>query len=124
MNKMQQQVREFHQKFGIAPYSRPGIIDDEELLFRSHLIVGEVSEFITASAYGDLLLIIDAMCDLMYVTIGTAEIMGIDLEPFFDEVHRSNMTKRGKDKVGRVEKGPDFSPPDLQKIWDEQSEIK
>lgn len=38
---------------------------------------------------------VDALCDLLYVTYGTAVEMGVDLRPFFAEVHRTNMAKLG-----------------------------
>jgi len=34
---------------------------------------------------------IDALCDLLYVTAGAPVEMGVELGPFFDEVHASNM---------------------------------
>ena len=46
----------------------------------------------------DLVEAVDGLCDLIYVVYGTAEAIGIDLEPFFDEVHRSNMRKTAGDK--------------------------
>lgn len=36
---------------------------------------------------------IDAMCDLIVVIHNTSNAMGVDIEPFFDEVHRTNMEK-------------------------------
>lgn len=58
---------------------------------------------------------IDGMCDLIYVTIGTAIEFGIDLQPFFDEVHRSNMAKAGgsKDASGKTLKPPGWTPPNI-----------
>ncbi len=59
--------------------------------------------------------LVDGLCDLLYVVYGTAVTMGVDLEPVFAEVQRSNMTKDGggKDAGGKIEKGPNFTPPDV-----------
>jgi predicted HAD superfamily Cof-like phosphohydrolase len=37
--------------------------------------------------------VIDAICDLTVVIHNTSNAMGVDIEPFFDEVHRTNMAK-------------------------------
>lgn len=39
--------------------------------------------------------VVDAMCGLIVVVHNTANAMGLDLEPFFEEVHRTNMKKVG-----------------------------
>lgn len=58
----------------------------------------------------------DAIADLLYVVLGTAVHMGVDIEPVFDEVHRSNMTKVAeKDSAGKIKKGPGYVPPDIER---------
>jgi predicted HAD superfamily Cof-like phosphohydrolase len=65
---------------------------------------------------------IDAICDLLYVTYGAAIALGIDVEPFFAEVHRSNMSKLGLDgkpiyrEDGKVTKPSSWSPPNLRAV--------
>lgn len=39
--------------------------------------------------------VIDGLCDSIVVLHNLSNAMGIDLEPFFDEVHRTNMAKVG-----------------------------
>ena len=57
---------------------------------------------------------VDALADILVVTYGAAVEMGVDLEPIFREVHRSNMSKDGgKDAGGKILKGKGFSPPDI-----------
>ena len=64
--------------------------------------------------------ILDAICDSIYVLIGLALKMGFDLDGAFREVHRSNMSKLGEDGKpikrddGKVLKGPNFTPPNLE----------
>ena len=63
---------------------------------------------------------LDAICDSIYVLIGLALKLGFDLDGAFREVHRSNMSKLGKDgkpikrEDGKILKGPNFTPPDLE----------
>lgn len=90
---------------------------------RISLIMEEAAEFAAACRKSNQVEMIDAICDLLYVTFGTAVEMGIDIAPFFDEVHRSNMTKTGgsQDSGGKILKGPNYEPPLLQKILEEQA---
>ncbi|MEU6845273.1 MazG nucleotide pyrophosphohydrolase domain-containing protein [Streptomyces sp. NPDC046716] len=59
------------------------------------------------------------LADVLYVTYGAADALGIDLPAVFTEVHRSNMSKRDADgrvlrrADGKVLKGPGYRPPDL-----------
>ena len=65
----------------------------------------------------------DAITDLLVVVLGTAVACGIDIQPCWDEVHRSNMTKfidgyRRED--GKWVKGPSYSPANLKPIIKKQ----
>ncbi|MFC4565373.1 MazG nucleotide pyrophosphohydrolase domain-containing protein [Nocardiopsis mangrovi] len=59
------------------------------------------------------------LADVLYVTYGTADALGIDLPAVFDEVHRSNMSKLDADggvlrrADGKVLKGAGYRPPTL-----------
>ena len=59
---------------------------------------------------------------MLYVTYGTAALLGIDLPAVFEEVHRSNMSKLGPDgravrrHDGKVLKGPSYRPPNLDHL--------
>ena len=56
---------------------------------------------------------VDAICDLLYVIFNLCEELHIDIEPFFNEVHLSNMTKTpgALSPTKKIMKGPDFKPP-------------
>ncbi len=62
------------------------------------------------------------LADLLYVTYGTAEVLGIPLTEVFEEVHRSNMSKLGLDgrpvrrSDGKVLKGPNYTEADVEKV--------
>ncbi|MFB7760825.1 hypothetical protein [Streptomyces xiamenensis] len=59
------------------------------------------------------------LADVLYVTYGTADALGIDLPAVFAEVHRSNMSKLDAEgrvlrrPDGKVLKGPGYQPPVL-----------
>ncbi len=122
MNQHQKWVREFHLKYGGEVACQPTMISHEARLRRARLIIAEASEFMEAAGKEDMVEMVDALADLLYVTYGTAVELGIDIEPVFAEVQRSNMTKDGggQDAGGKILKGPDFSPPDIPKILKEQ----
>ena len=59
------------------------------------------------------------LADLLYVVYGTADCFGIDIDRVFAEVHRSNMSKLVDGKPlkredGKVLKGPNYTPPNLE----------
>jgi predicted HAD superfamily Cof-like phosphohydrolase len=63
---------------------------------------------------------IDALCDVSYVTFGAAVEMGVDLDPFFDAVHAANMKKlEGPVRAdGKRLKPADWKPPPIQEMLD------
>ena len=75
-------------------------------------------------ATGDLAAVAKEMADLLYVTYGTAVSYGIDMEPVFQEVHRSNLSKVGgyKRADGKWVKPPTYSPADIVSILEAQQE--
>jgi predicted HAD superfamily Cof-like phosphohydrolase len=82
-------------------------------------LLDEADELRRAIMANDLMEMIDGMCDLLYVTFGLAEAVGIvDLQPFFDEVHRTNMLKvpEHQDRFGKVLKGPGWEPPRIAEM--------
>ncbi|MFI7615837.1 hypothetical protein ACIBP6_31900 [Nonomuraea terrae] len=62
------------------------------------------------------------LADVLYVTYGAADALGIDLPAVFVEVHRSNMSKLDADgralrrADGKVLKGPGYQPPILDDL--------
>lgn len=130
MDKVQKGVQEFHERYGCLTKYQPTIPDPKVLLLRARLIVEEAAEFMGCASNEDMVGMADALADLLYVTYGTAVVMGVDMEPISDEVQRSNMTKDGggQDSGGKVMKGPRFEEPDIEgkladQGWDENVRI-
>lgn len=74
----------------------------------------------------NLLQLADGIADLEYVSTGTASACGIKMQPIFDEVHRSNMTKSIDGTFredGKYVKGPNYSKADIQRELDRQMKL-
>ena len=119
-----EQLKEFHTAFGLPQRNIPTIMPSDEFKSRQNLLEEEVDELSTAYENGDIIEIADAITDCLYVLIGTALQFGIAdaLDEYFDEVHKSNMSKLGLDgkpivrEDGKVMKGPNFRRPELYRI--------
>lgn len=116
MNKEQRMVKMFHDKFGLHVGKEPGFQNVSILLTRVSLIAEEFGELFHAINRDDIVNAADALADLMYVIYGAALAFGIDLEPVFAEVHRSNMSKDGgkKNQIGKLVKPDTYSPADVK----------
>lgn len=85
-------------------------------LLRSRLVSEEAAELVAALHENDPEAIADAIGDLLYVTLGTAVAYGMPAGAIFDEVHRSNMTKRAPNRHGKGGKGKGFQKPDIARV--------
>jgi predicted HAD superfamily Cof-like phosphohydrolase len=117
----QDDVREFHEALDIPVNSTPKIRRHE---LRADLIEEEAAETCAAIRAGDLLGAIDGLCDLLYVVHSSALEFGIDLDPFWSEVHRTNMAKVGGPvrEDGKRLKPDGWTPPDLAGVLRELKE--
>lgn len=133
MTKEQQQVYAFMMEAKQPVFITPRIPEPEQRMLRANLVYEEALELIEALGFEleskpklkkckepDLVLIADGLADLHYVAYcGTGLACGIDMEPVFEEVHRSNMTKfiDGTFRAdGKYLKGPNYSKPDIKSI--------
>lgn len=82
------------------------------------LCTEECSELVQALEAEDIVEIADGIADLIYVALYTANAYGLYLDPIFQEVQRSNMTKKGgsKREDGKQLKGQDYSPPNIEAL--------
>jgi predicted HAD superfamily Cof-like phosphohydrolase len=116
-----EKVGEFMRTFGQEVLTTPQLPDKRVRELRKYLIAEELDELGVAIEEENLTEIADALTDLLYVVYGAGHAFGIDLNKCFDEVHRSNMSKLEDGKVilrddGKVLKGKDYFPPNLDKI--------
>lgn len=115
MTDEQAQVEAFHRAFDIAIAQQPGVPDAATRRLRERLIDEEFAELRQAMAEGTVPEIAKELADLLYVVYGTAVSCGIDMEPVFREVHRSNMSKVGghKREDGKWVKPATYSRADV-----------
>jgi predicted HAD superfamily Cof-like phosphohydrolase len=120
-------VAEFREAFdGEASVERPEVAEHRRTLLAEE--AGEAAEALTdlAKALHDgtdpvaaYRAVAKELADVLYVTYGAADALGIDLPAVFVEVHRSNMSKVDADGQvlrradGKVLKGPGYRPPVL-----------
>lgn len=117
-----EQVREFHETYGLSVKNTPDLSDPKTNQLRINLLAEELEELQEAIADNDPVEVLDALIDLQYVLDGAFLSLGFhDVKDVaFDEVHRSNMSKLGADgkpivrpEDGKILKGPDFFEPDM-----------
>jgi predicted HAD superfamily Cof-like phosphohydrolase len=119
VDSMQDKVLEFHVKFGLDAPVGLTALSSKTAKLRKKLIEEESQEACDAIDEGTLTDIAKELADIMYVALGTAVSMGIDLEHVFDLVHRSNMSKLNKNgkplvrEDGKILKGPNYYEPQL-----------
>jgi predicted HAD superfamily Cof-like phosphohydrolase len=123
MSDAQAMVEEFHRAFDILVHLSPTVVDVRTRELRIKLIQEEFEELREAITQGDLESISKEIADLLYVVYGTAVSYGIDMDPVFREVHRSNMSKVGgyKREDGKWVKPATYSPACIEPILAEQS---
>lgn len=112
----QEKVEQFMRAAGEPVQTSPGHPTTAERELRINLITEELDELRSTHS---LVMIADAIADLLYVVYGTAAAYGFDAQKLFDEAHRSNMTKfidghRRAD--GKWIKGPSYSPADFKQF--------
>ncbi len=109
---VQRDVERFHHALDIPVGHSPAIRRPE---LRAELIREEAQETVGAILDGDLVGAIDGLCDLLCVVYGAAAEFGVDLAPFWDEVHRTNMAKAGGPMRadGKRLKPEGWTPPDI-----------
>ena len=120
MEKQILSVVKFQEAFGIKTPTQPKMLSKKRTLLRQRLLEEEVKELRDAK---NILEVADALCDIMYITIGTAHEYGLSdrFVMLFDEVHSSNMTKFQDEKAifredGKVMKPETYREPNLRPI--------
>ena len=99
MSKEYEDVRAFHQKFGVptdADAHAPALPSSDVLEYRAKFLQEELDEFVKDTAEGNLEGVADALVDLVYVAYGTALLLGISpalWDELWNDVQRANMAK-------------------------------
>jgi predicted HAD superfamily Cof-like phosphohydrolase len=108
-------VLSFHEKFEIrSAKDTPHWPTTAEMDRRWRLLDEELKEMRLAYAQRDLVEFTDAILDVIYVLIGTAIKMSIDLTPLWSMVHSTNMAKEKSPIPGhKAVKPPGWVGPDI-----------
>lgn len=118
-------VREFHETYGAVVKDQPDVADTAVNRLRINLLREELKELEEALENNDVVEALDALTDLQYVLDGAFLALGLHAakDAAFAEVHRSNMSKLGRDGKpilregdNKVMKGPDYFKPDLESV--------
>jgi len=117
-------ITEFHVKFGLHMSDKPSMVDQSLFKFKLKHIDEEVAELKQSIEEKDLEAILDAIVDIVYVTIGLAVEMGLPFTNAFALIHRANMRKHRapnryaspRDSKWDVVKGPGWKKANLKKL--------
>lgn len=101
-------IRAFHERYGIDKLERPGFLPADLHHFRQRFMEEELSEFKEAVESGDLVGAFDALIDLTYVVLGTAYLMGLPFDEGWRIVHEANMKKVRVDSAANSKRKSKF----------------
>tara|TARA_B100000212_G_scaffold15187_2_gene10537 strand:- start:3947 stop:4525 length:579 start_codon:yes stop_codon:yes gene_type:complete len=93
------QVEEFNKTFNKPNNYEPTIPEEKEWKFVYNFVLEELEEYREACERGDIVEILDALCDIAYVSIGNGTMLhGLKdkIWPAYQEVQASNMSKACK----------------------------
>lgn len=102
---MIQDIVDMHRKFGVHKWKADNE-NNKELMqrwlqLRMNMIREEFQETENAIANKDPEEIVDGLVDIMVFTLGTLEVMDVDIQKAWEQVMTSNMMKRPGVKPGR-----------------------
>lgn len=125
-----EKILEFNKTFEVETYTTPQrdiFTDKKKLLeYRLSLIREEVQELEDSVKNSDFIEVIDALTDILYVTLGAFTAIGVNADKCFDIVHSSNMSKiclteqEAKDTIEFYLKDPEhrYDTPEYKKQGD------
>ena len=93
------EVEEFNATFGKPNNYEPTIPEEKEWKFVYDFILEELEEYREACERGDIVEVLDALCDITYVSLGNGVMLhGLKdkIWPAYQEVQASNMSKACK----------------------------
>lgn len=93
---------EFLSKMDIKQAQGPGLLPDDVMKARHKHMIEEVNEFVFSNNMSDLNGCVDALVDVIYVALGTANMMGLTEDEFAEcwrRVHEANMKKESIEDI-------------------------
>jgi predicted HAD superfamily Cof-like phosphohydrolase len=133
-------VRDFHTAFDVSRFEgtysellsllakRHALLQEEFMEGQAALMMAlQYADNMTHERYVQMVDdYLDSLADVLYVAYGSLELLGVDGDAVFDEVHSSNMSKLNADgkpikdpETGKIKKGPSYTAPDLSMFVDE-----
>lgn len=119
MEKQIKMVEFFHTKFKQTQSITPTLLSSRESMLRYNLGKEELDEYIVAAGEEDLVEVLDALADQLYIIFGTICKHGLQnhIEKAFDLVHENNMSKLGPDGEAIIrEDGKIIKPEGFKKV--------
>tara|TARA_B100001059_G_scaffold156455_1_gene155970 strand:- start:258 stop:641 length:384 start_codon:yes stop_codon:yes gene_type:complete len=126
MKKQIDSVKQFHKTYKIGYSDKPlASLGKNKNRLRFKLMSEENDEYLAAADNNDMIEVADALGDMLYILCGTILEHGMQdlIEPVFDEIQKSNMSKLGEDgnpifrEDGKVMKGPNYFKPNFTKFF-------
>jgi predicted HAD superfamily Cof-like phosphohydrolase len=117
-------VEDFHRTFKQEQGTDPRLLSNKETVLRHALGVEELDEYLEAAANYDMIEVLDALADQLYIIFGTICKHGLQnhIETAFDLVHANNMAKLGPDGEpilradGKIIKPEGFKKVELKSV--------
>jgi predicted HAD superfamily Cof-like phosphohydrolase len=117
-------LNDFHEKYGVPRRTTVGLLNKSTQQFRRNFLQEELDEYVIAVAQENLEEQIDALLDLVYIAVGTLDIMGVHGQAHWDEIQRANMSKIRANDASQSKRGSSldvikpegWKGPDHQKI--------
>lgn len=142
MSSIREQVKAFHDKFGLVDPATPTVPTKAELRLRFAMLFEEVEELADALGLGcsslfaeimseiwswdpdniNFVEVVDALGDIDYLSEGFRLKLGVIGQPIADEIQKTNMAKTGgkTDPNGKIRKPANWQAPDIARLLREQ----
>src|SRR5690606_13593114 len=121
MNKLQKDVRQYHEKFGVSTKTKPDLVQSPNDLEMIDTLTNCFKQLLRSVGNRDLAEISKNITESMNTLVSMSLQYGIDLEPIWNEYCKANMEKvlhYGKIKTPDNWKSPDYKDLLKQQGWE------